>query len=179
MALTRKCTMCGRPIRGGDPKQVRWRCDECKQIVQTDTWLRKNYGIGVQDFSEMKRLQHNKCAICLIQFKPGLHKHTGIFVDHNHTTGKARGLLCSDCNLAVGFLRDDPARASRLADYLYRAGERPKPVQTAQPVAQPRTHGWLWGAVAYGVRALWRRLDQDAAPRGGGGQDVTPTGVAV
>lgn len=179
MAARRRCTMCGKPIRGGDPTQVRWRCDECKQIVQTDTWLRKNYGIGVADFQAMKHAQRNRCAICLIEFKPGLHKYTGIFVDHNHTTGKARGLLCSDCNLAVGFLRDDPARASRLADYLYRAGERPKPAYTAQPVARPGL-----GAVAYGlVRWLWRttiaRTAQDAAPSSGREQDVTPQRVAV
>jgi Recombination endonuclease VII len=44
-------------------------------------------------------------------------------IDHDHDTGKFRGVICSPCNRAIGFADDDPARLRALADYLDRANE--------------------------------------------------------
>ncbi len=65
--------------------------------------LRK-YGISIDDFNEMFALQNGKCAICgkhQTEFKKILH------IDHCHETNKFRGLLCSNCNTAIGLLKDD------------------------------------------------------------------------
>jgi hypothetical protein len=43
-------------------------------------------------------------------------------VDHDHKTGKVRGILCHKCNIALGLIGDDPARARALANYLEREG---------------------------------------------------------
>ena len=43
-----------------------------------------------------------------------------IAVDHNHVTGEVRGFLCNGCNVAIGFVKEDPERLRRLADYLER-----------------------------------------------------------
>jgi hypothetical protein len=57
--------------------------------------------------------QGNACALCG-QGKP---EH----VDHDHVSGRVRGILCFGCNRALGYVADDPIRLHRLADYLEQA----------------------------------------------------------
>lgn len=72
----------------------------------------KSYGLTVQ---EMRKLLENKrCAICNSLFSKTKHKH----IDHCHKTGKVRGLLCSNCNHALGKMRDDPILLRNAANYL-------------------------------------------------------------
>ena len=82
--------------------------------------LRSYYGITENDYETLLTCQGGRCAIC----------HTGsngsrakFDIDHNHQTGKVRGLLCSHCNRALGFIRDQPETAISMAKYL-RHGER-------------------------------------------------------
>jgi hypothetical protein len=67
-----------------------------------------------RDSFDMLRYTHqdNRCGICREAFR------STPFVDHNHITGEIRGLLCRDCNFAIGFLRDDPLLCTRAAEYL-------------------------------------------------------------
>jgi len=63
--------------------------------------------------------QHLVCAICE---KPETAKRSGkvvpLSVDHNHQTGKPRGLLCAACNRAIGLMQEDPQRLEAAARYL-------------------------------------------------------------
>lgn len=61
--------------------------------------LRK-YGITESDFIALATRQDNRCAICRELSSQAFH------VDHCHTTGKVRGLLCNRCNRGLGFFRD-------------------------------------------------------------------------
>lgn len=65
--------------------------------------LRHYYGIGIDDYNEMLAAQNGVCAICE---KPEKAKVRGkvkpLSVDHSHTTGKVRALLCSSCNHLLG-----------------------------------------------------------------------------
>jgi hypothetical protein len=64
------------------------------------TNLKQKYGITQNDYDKMLNLQNNKCAIC----SRDMGQCGKIFcVDHNHTTGKVRGLLCDPCNYGLGF----------------------------------------------------------------------------
>jgi hypothetical protein len=69
--------------------------------------LKKNFGLSLEDYDAMLESQGGCCAICDAT-KPGANrKHFA--VDHDHATGAVRGLLCNNCNYALGLLRDDPA----------------------------------------------------------------------
>lgn len=62
----------------------------------------------------MKNSQGGVCAICECPDKKRLS------VDHDHQTGKIRGLLCANCNLALGNFKDDPDRLAKAIVYLKR-----------------------------------------------------------
>jgi|TARA_R100001530_G_scaffold128297_1_gene97949 hypothetical protein len=71
--------------------------------------LYRKYGITDKQYKDMEREQNNKCAICE---KPESRLDdngypTRLCVDHDHITGHVRGLLCSKCNLGIGYLMSD------------------------------------------------------------------------
>ena len=72
------------------------------------------YGIKWADYEKMAQLQNWVCAIC---GSPPSDKKR-LSVDHCHATGKVRGLLCHNCNIAIGLLKDDPNRFIKASEYL-------------------------------------------------------------
>jgi len=67
--------------------------------------------------------QNGKCAIC--EGTDGGHRNgepKALAVDHNHKTGKVRGLLCESCNQGIGKLKDSPETCRKAADYLEKHG---------------------------------------------------------
>lgn len=66
---------------------------------QKDSYLKSKYGITIEDYYQMVDNQNSKCLICKNEYP--------LYVDHNHTTHKVRGLLCSDCNSGIGLLKED------------------------------------------------------------------------
>jgi hypothetical protein len=79
-----------------------------------DLNLRKKYGICLKDFNALLEKQRGSCAICSSSNWHGRQA----CVDHDHVTGKVRGLLCHKCNLAIGLLGDNLALAESLVEYL-------------------------------------------------------------
>ncbi len=78
-------------------------------------WSLKNiYGITIEQFDEMLKKQKNKCAICKTNKPTG----KGFGVDHNHRTGKIRGILCHHCNIALGGFKDSPELLREAISYL-------------------------------------------------------------
>lgn len=98
--------------------------------------LRRYYGMSVEDYDALLIAQKGVCAVCGSPEPSGRKKY--LCVDHDHVTGAIRGLLCGRCNVAVGFLRDDPDRAVRLIEYLRTHSERPPEtlVHFATPLAR-------------------------------------------
>jgi hypothetical protein len=72
--------------------------------------LRRRYGIGQADVDLMLKAQGNKCAGC--------DKPDPEHVDHDHATGQVRGMLCFNCNQALGNVRDSVQVLERLSAYL-------------------------------------------------------------
>lgn len=77
------------------------------------------YGITLEEYEEMLDRQRGVCAIC---GQPETSKYKGVVknlsVDHCHVTGEVRGLLCNNCNRAIGLLGDDLGRIWDAATYL-------------------------------------------------------------
>lgn len=110
------------------------RCTQCRgdlavalkdrrRAVKRDTErmraakLRREYGLTEQAFLEMRVDQHDACAICREPFDA----RKAICVDHCHDSGNVRGLLCHQCNTAIGFLKDNPTVCRMAAEYLEQA----------------------------------------------------------
>lgn len=85
--------------------------------------LLKDYGITLERYNAMREQQGGLCAVCGSRcIKHG----DRLSVDHDHESGRVRGLLCDPCNNGLGRFRDDPALLRTAADYLERApGESP------------------------------------------------------
>lgn len=76
--------------------------------------LKTRYGITIAQYDALAEAQGGGCALC------GKACTTGkrLAVDHDHATGRVRGLLCRKCNRGLGHFDDDPAALRRAADYL-------------------------------------------------------------
>ena len=79
-----------------------------------------SYGLTADEHAAMEYDQGGKCAICRQEDTKRL------AIDHDHATGKVRGLLCRKCNLSLGLMGDDAVRLARAA--LYLIGELPREV---------------------------------------------------
>ena len=95
-------------------------CKDCRHTAQRhryspekrrDWHLRKTYGISLKEFNNAVASQGGRCAnkAC---------NNPAEVVDHNHTTGDIRGILCNGCNTAAGLAQDNPAVVRGLANYL-------------------------------------------------------------
>jgi hypothetical protein len=68
--------------------------------------LKAKFGITPEQYQEMLKAQNGVCAICFQK-----ETRRALSVDHNHITGKVRGLLCDDCNHGIGKLKTDEGTA--------------------------------------------------------------------
>jgi hypothetical protein len=134
----RKCNKCEvtKPIddfyksnRKGDkrPDERSYECKECtkarvKENHCPETYRRQHllrtYDITPEKYDAMLAEQDGHCATCPAT-DPGNSRRSVYFcVDHSHTTGEVRGLLCHNCNTALGLLKDDPERLANLIKYV-------------------------------------------------------------
>ncbi len=84
-------------------------CKACKARMSKISYFKQKYGISEAELDSLLA-QYPICPICRIN-EP---KH----VDHDHVSGRVRGILCFTCNAALGQLRDDPEIIRRAADYV-------------------------------------------------------------
>ncbi len=82
--------------------------------------LMRKFGITVQQFEDMLEAQAGRCAICgksPEEANGHRHKHR-LHVDHDHGTGRVRGLLCNNCNAGLGYLGDSMKNLKKAIQYL-------------------------------------------------------------
>lgn len=105
---------------------LRKTCKKCRSLQQSTRYannpnkaressLKRLYGVTSEKYDEIMEQQKSVCAIC---HRPDKNKQ--LSVDHCHSTGFVRGLLCTSCNLTLGHAQDSPDRLRQAALYLER-----------------------------------------------------------
>lgn len=137
---TRQCKTCGDtkphsdfPYNKSYKDNIRPHCVDCRREYEAKSYhkhkhkrpydyeadkdrkLKKAYGIGYEEYQTMLAAQDGMCAICGT-LDTG--KRRAFAVDHCHTCGEVRGLLCSPCNTAIGSLKEDLGIMQRAMDYV-------------------------------------------------------------
>jgi len=88
-------------------------CRACRARVNRDLGLRKRYGISADDYDFIFAQQRGVCALC--ERKPI--ENEVFSVDHEHSTGRIRGIVCQPCNVAIGFF-ETRIDVERMRQYL-------------------------------------------------------------
>lgn len=81
-----------------------------------ENWLWKNYKLPLDDWLYMNDVQLDRCAICQTDDLDG--NRSKLCIDHDHETGKVRGLLCFNCNTMLGNAKDKIETLQRAIEYL-------------------------------------------------------------
>jgi hypothetical protein len=105
----KECKACNRE------RKYRWHHTEQGKRSTRNTKLKNRFGITVEEYESLHASQDGRCLICGAELSCMGHR---LAVDHDHATGKIRGLLCKGCNVGIGSLRDNPALLRKAAEYL-------------------------------------------------------------
>lgn len=91
--------------------------------IKKNAALRLRYGITLDEYEAMVAARSGRCDICgQTETRTGREgKPRALAVDHDHMTGRIRGLLCAECNTALGRHKDDADWFRRAAEYLERS----------------------------------------------------------
>lgn len=116
-----------------------YRCKDCESVArkayrtkhrefhlkaQRERNWRHKYGIERSDFEQMWSEQEGKCAICFVDLtnieldNDPKNKSNTACVDHCHSTGKVRALLCARCNKGIGLFDDETEKVKSAYEYL-------------------------------------------------------------
>lgn len=94
-----------------------WRKEQSPERIK-DLYYKRTYGMSLSEFNHRFEFQKQKCLICSKQLQITHLYSDSVVVDHCHTTGKVRGLLCNECNRGLGYFRDNIASLTNAIAYL-------------------------------------------------------------
>jgi hypothetical protein len=100
--------------RGSNTGNLRTECKQCIANIRR----KHKFGMDHSAYKEMLESQDGRCAICAIHASDYSQRYKNLHVDHNHRTGKVRGLLCHNCNTALGSFFDDEEFLKSAVEYL-------------------------------------------------------------
>lgn len=111
-------------VQSSEGREVmrRWRTSPNGKISNRKSHLKFYYQLTLTDFETMLKTQNSSCAICFAR-QPGGQRDW--HVDHDHKTGKVRGLLCHNCNVMLGCARDTVQHLMSAIVYLRKFSRQP------------------------------------------------------
>ena len=101
--------------------QKRYRSSDKFQSKYINNHIRRKYGITYDEYLGMLQSQGNVCKICKGNNIRKSHRRSELmplFVDHDHQTGKVRGLLCNHCNVGIAMFKDNIEHLTSAINYL-------------------------------------------------------------
>lgn len=114
----KKCKHCKTLFSPRAPSHM-YCSQECADVGMNNRYLKNNYNMTINDYNDLYNHQNGLCYICNTEgFTMAEHHKMKLVVDHCHTTGKVRGLLCHNCNRALGLLKDNVDYFKRAIVYL-------------------------------------------------------------
>lgn len=120
--MTRQCGRCRRHLSKQRHNAAKKYCYSCELEVRRERAERAHearvsrvYGVPVGSYKRLYEAQDGRCYIC----RRATGKTRRLAVDHDHKTGKVRGLLCGTCNKMLGHARDDPSFFGWAMAYLH------------------------------------------------------------
>lgn len=115
-----------------------YRASGRKEMADRKSYLKRQYGLSVEGYDAMLASQDGVCAVCSRPPTPGISLH----VDHDHETGRIRGLLCFRCNNALGDMEDDPVLLRAAARYLEPPVPRDSSIECRLEELRSRRPAW-------------------------------------
>lgn len=91
--------------------QKKYALSEHGKRINLNKKLRSRYGISLDEYNDMVKKQDGLCAICK-------NKPSKLCVDHNHVTNNVRQLLCRNCNLGIGYFKDNVSYLENAISYI-------------------------------------------------------------
>lgn len=116
--LSHICKTCRKELSKA-PNEIKraHKYDKKRKKTRDKRRIFKVYKLDIEDLDRMIKEQDNRCKICFKTNKArkGVKR---LFVDHCHYTGKVRGLLCSRCNIGMGYFFDSIVLLEKVIEYL-------------------------------------------------------------
>jgi len=117
-----RCKSCDKKARN------KWATEnpERARVSGRERRLRHRYGVDLKWYEEQLKKQNYGCAICDIKennVTRGVTSNLNFAVDHCHSTGMIRGLLCNQCNRALGMFKDSLLLINKAVNYLKQSSE--------------------------------------------------------
>ena len=118
-AAMRKAAYAANPEKFAARDAAKYAANPAKYAAWARVANLRKYGLTVETYDALSQSQNDTCAICNSVCTGGRR----LAVDHDHSTGKTRGLLCAGCNVSLGHLKDSPAVLSTALRYLLDHGK--------------------------------------------------------
>lgn len=116
----KKCTKCNKTKENSEfhnnkksKDGLMHSCKECHKLSMRSVHYKRKYGITLDLYDKLLKQQNHCCSIC-----NETDKNKELSVDHCHTTGNIRGLLCMSCNTALGKFKDSTELLNKAISYL-------------------------------------------------------------
>ena len=98
-------------------KALRPQCKACKSLEVAC----KKYKLKLDDIEHLYKASNYSCGICKVHvddYNNKAQKYRALVIDHEHSTGKIRGILCHECNTAIGLFKDNIKKLEKAINYL-------------------------------------------------------------
>jgi hypothetical protein len=111
----RECKKCNRD------RKYAWHHTESGKRSSANTKLKRRFGVTIEEYEKLLESVGGKCEICGAINSDNGHR---LGIDHDHETGKIRGILCKACNVGIARLQDDPYIMQKAIEYTLRSYDK-------------------------------------------------------